>query len=212
MSKNTVNTFIMRKDIWLFIVIAAIAIPYFWLKFRPEPDFRDLIKPNGYNIKIDESYRQQIILEIQINALLSERKCDSAEQKTDTALSLYPNNDYFINLKGQSLMCKGQTQEALKWFHAAVSQNRTPLSLGNRAEAFTILKKYDSALTDLKECVFYNKDYNQNIGLIYQKKGVRDSAIYYYEVFLGYYPDSIRIQKKILKLKKLDKSTLFKKD
>jgi len=191
----------MRKNIWAFILVLAIAIPYFWLKFRPKPDVKKLLKPIEINMDPDGSITRRYILVDQINSLFAKQNCDSAEWKIDSALDVNPNDNMLIDLKGQSLMCKGQARESLKWFHIAVQNERFPRSLGHRAQAYTLLKMFDSATSDLKECAIMNYDYNKDLGFVYEKAGLPDSAIKYFQIFLTNYPDSSRIQRAMLKLK-----------
>jgi tetratricopeptide (TPR) repeat protein len=190
----------MRKNIWVFILVLAIAIPYFWLKFRPKPDVNELLKPIEINMDPDGSTTRRHILVDQINSLLSNQNCDSAERKIDSALNVTPKDNMLIDLKGQSLMCRGHARESLKWFHIAVQNDKFPRSLGHRAQAYTALKMFDSATADLKECANMNYDYNKDLGFIYEKAGLRDSAIKYFKLFLTDYPDSLRIKRVMLKL------------
>jgi tetratricopeptide (TPR) repeat protein len=190
----------MRKDFWLFILVLAIAIPYFWLKFRPEPNINDIFKPVHINMDPDGSIHRRYVLYYIIDSLLGEQNCRSAESKIDSALYIDSIDNRLIDLKGQSLMCKGNNRESLKWFNKAIDKGMVPRSLGNRALAYSELKIFDSAIHDLKECANINSGYNKDLGIVYEKTKQVDSSIKYFQLYLSDHPDSIRIQQILLKL------------
>ena len=65
----------MRKDLKLIILIFVIAIPYFWLKFRPRTDIKPLLKPRVINLDPDGSKAKKYILYFQIDSLLLAKNC-----------------------------------------------------------------------------------------------------------------------------------------
>jgi len=193
----------MRKNTLLFIALAIIACFYTWLKFRPSPDIKELLKPRVFNMDPDGSQGKRYTLYFQIDSLLLVKSCEEAEQKIDSALSLNEKDVRLVDFKGQVLLCKGDAKESIAWFNKAmqIDGSKFPRALGHRAEAYCYLKKFDSAIVDLKECAEINFDYTKDLGKVYEKVGQKDSAIKYYQIFLDNYPDSINVQKSLFRLK-----------
>ncbi len=194
----------MRKNTILFIALSIIACLYTWLKFRPSPDFKTLLKPRIINTDPDGSQARKTLLYWQLDSLLIGKKCIVAEQKIDSALNLNEKDIRLVDFKGQALLCKGDAKESIAWFNAAmqIDGSKFPRALGHRAEAYCYLRKFDSAIVDLKECAELNFDYTKDLGKVYEKVGQKDSAIKYYQIFLDNYPDSINVQKSLSRLKK----------
>ena len=193
----------MRKDLKLIILIFVIAIPYFWLKFRPRTDIKPLLKPRVINLDPDGSKAKKYILYFQIDSLLLAKNCSRAQNKVDSALDETKADIMLIDFKGQALLCNGDARGSLIWFNKAIEQEgwEYPKALGHRAQAYTAIKMFDSAISDLKECAEINYDYTKELAAVYERAGKPDSAIKYFEIFLAHYPDSLRIQNSLLKLK-----------
>lgn len=193
----------MRKNTLLFIALAIIACFYTWLKFRPSPDIKELLKPRIINIDPDGSQGKRYLLYFRIDSLLLAKSCTEAEQKIDSALNLNNKDIRLVDFKGQVLLCKGDAKNSIEWFNKAmqIDGSKFPRALGHRAEAYSYLKMLDSAIVDLKECAATNFDYTKDLGKVYEKAGQRDSAIKYYQIFLTNYPDSLNVKESLLRLK-----------
>src|SRR5258705_7599191 len=194
----------MRRDVKLIILLFAIGIPYFWLKFRPSPDTSNLLKPRVINMDPDGSVFKRYMLYAQIDSLFSAKDCSSAEHKIDSALNEAIGDVMLIDFKGQARLCNGDAHGALLWFNKAIEKEgwKYPKALGHRGNAYAAINLLDSAIIDLKECAEINSDYTKELGTVYEKAGMPDSAMKYFEIYLTHYPDSFRIQKSILKLKR----------
>ena len=151
----------------------------------------------------DGSEGKKAMLYFQIDSLLVAKNCTAAEQEIDSALSLNDRDIQLIDFKGQVLLCKGDAKGSIEWFNKTmqIDGSKFPKALGHRAEAYSYLKKFDSAIIDLKECAATNFDYTRDLGKVYQKAGQRDSAIKYYQIFLTNYPDSLSVKKSLHQLK-----------
>ena len=94
----------MRKDLKILIVIFAIAIPYFWLKFRPRPDFRTTFSkmPKEGQAKFDkatEPMRKLNLLHYHIDSFIQIGKYQEANLLIDSMLSSNPDEYLFVDYK-----------------------------------------------------------------------------------------------------------------
>ena len=131
--------------------------------------------------------------------LIELKEFQKARQLIDLMLRKNPKDYFLLDAKGQILMDEGECTKSINYFTQAISvrEVESPTIRGHRAEAFAIIKQYDSAISDYKECSKLNRSYYLPLAKTYETIKLNDSAIKYYHLFLKFYPDSLSISKKI---------------
>jgi len=194
----------VKKDTKYLILLFALAIPYFWLKFQPKPGVETLLKPTAFDMDPDGSLAKRYAFYNNIDTLLLQKECAKADLLIDSMLDQTPHDNRLVDYKGLAFLCKGDARTSISYFNNAMKREGWKYSkaLANRAQAYLSLKMFDSAVMDLKECTSINYDFSKDLAIVYEQAGNIDSAIKYYDLFLSHYPDSLRIKEMANRLKK----------
>jgi tetratricopeptide (TPR) repeat protein len=192
----------MRKDAITFIALAIIVCLYTWVKSRPSSDVGELLKQRRV-LYMDGSDGKRDMMYLRIDSLLIAKDCRQAEKIIDSILNISDKDIRLVDFKGLALLCKGDAKGSISWFNKAMKLEGTnfPRALGHRAEAYSSLNMFDSAIADLKECAATNYDYTKVLGKTYEKNGQKDSAVKYYQIFLDNYPESLSVKESLARLK-----------
>lgn len=100
--------------------------------------------------------------------------------------------------KGMVYEAQDNYPEAMKEYNIALQKDVNPLFLEHRANLSIKMGKPDHALNDYKKAYDRNYDYSLPLAQTFELMKQKDSALKYYKIYLGHYPDDTIIKKKII--------------
>lgn len=110
---------------------------------------------------------------------------------------------YRYQYLGSIYAAKGDHTKAIDNFDRSVQLGRDLNPLANKLRAQVYEKKgvYEKALIDYK--ILYERNHYNSIHVarMFERLNTNDSALKYYQIFLGHYPDDTLVRKKISELK-----------
>lgn len=86
--------------------------------------------------------------------------------------------------------------EAIEEYNIVIDAEPFPLALDKRAKIYIKTNKIDLALDDYRKAYVLNYDYSLQIAKTFELINKKDSALKYYEIYLGYYPGDKAVQQK----------------
>ncbi len=91
--------------------------------------------------------------------------------------------------------------EAIEEYNILIDTEPFPLALDKRAETYIKMEKLDFALNDYKKAYSLNYDYSLQVATTFELINKKDSALKYYQIYLGHYPNDTLVKKKVSLLK-----------
>jgi tetratricopeptide (TPR) repeat protein len=86
--------------------------------------------------------------------------------------------------------------EAIEEYNIVIEAEPFPFALDKRAKAYIKTNKLDFALHDYKKAYLLNYDYSIQVATTFELINKKDSALKYYQIFLGHYPNDTAVQQK----------------
>jgi Putative Zn-dependent protease, contains TPR repeats len=126
--------------------------------------------------------------------LIEAKQLDSAGRIVDSAINKNPAKHILYTYKGMIYARLNNHLAAIEQFNKSMARYQFPLALVHRAESFLELNKFDSAIVDYKKAAEYNYDFNYQIAQAYEQRGLLDSAVIYYTIYLNHYPQKTEIR------------------
>ncbi len=208
MNKFINKILVKQKERITLIILFAIAVPYFWLKYQPTTDLEESIENSrraSQNLnRVLSQPRNKKNTEDSLKLLIEAKEYQKANKLIDSMILELPKDYSLLDTKGQILLDEGKYRESIDYFTQAmkVTELESRTIRGHRAEAFTLIKQYDSAISDYKESSKLNRNYYLPLARTYEIIKADDSAIKYYRLYIALNPDSLNISKKINQLVK----------
>ncbi len=86
--------------------------------------------------------------------------------------------------------------EAIEEYNIVIDAEPFPLALDKRAKLYIKTNKIDLALNDYRKAYLLNYDYSLQVAKTFELINEKDSALNYYQIYLGYYPKDTAVQSK----------------
>ena len=158
---------------------------------------REEIKPGIDSLQNKMDYENNLNYRIE--------KCISAgDFKTASALMdslpLFLKSSTIHCYKGMIYAEQRKYFEAIQEYNKAIDEAPFPTNLNKRAEAYIKINKLDSALNDYKKSYFLNDEFSYQVASTFELLHKKDSALKYYQIFSGQYPNDTTAQKKVSSL------------
>lgn len=158
------------------------------LRKKTQPQFDSI----SFVINEENNFHNKII------SLIEAKNLDLADKLVDSSIQNNPTRHIIYTYKGMIYAARNNYTTAIEQFNKSMSMaGEFPLALAQRAQSYLKLKHYEKAIADLKKAANFNYDYNLDVGLTYEQLNVIDSAIVYYEKYLVYYPQKVKVKEHI---------------
>ncbi len=196
----------MNRDFKILSLLLLAAVAYFGLDYytrkTPIQNINEMVS------EARKSFGKPIILNdlnyvgYKIDTLIFNEKYTEALELID---SVDISTDLKLDYQGQILFKQGKIRESINLFNQSIDLiGDFGKAVPNRANAYSKLRLYDSAIIDYKKIADINGYFNRPLAETFELMKDKDSALKYYKLYLNSYPDSTSVKNKILKLENED--------